>query len=514
MRTVELTGHDLRIEDVVAVARGEARVRIAPEARQRVREGFALLMELVERGVAVYGITTGFGALDRRRVRPEDTSVLQHNLIVSHAAGTGPSHATEIVRAMMCLRANVLAQGVTGVREEVLDLLVEMLNRGVHPVVPEQGSVGASGDLAPLAHMVLPMIGLGRAEWQGEILDGTEALFRAGLRPCTLAGRDGIALINGTEQASAVACLVIAEAVELARTADVAAAMSAEALLSLASFADPAVHARKPHPGQAASACNLHRILSGSGWAAEAERRKLRDPLSIRCTPQVHGALRDALGWAHRVVEIEINSANDNPLVFLDEGRVNSNSGNFHGQHVGMVLDLLSAALTSLAVISERRVARLVDERLNEGLPAFLVLPPTGEEGMHNGLMLAQYTAAYLVAESRALCTPGAVQSIPTCANSEDHVSMATVSARKTWQILHDATGVLAIELLAAAQALELRGIGRCAAATRAAWAAVRARIPTLDRDRVVAEDIQGVTSLVRSRAVLRAVEDRIGRLA
>lgn len=511
-QAVWLDGRHLTLQDVGRVVRDRAPVAYRPEALDSIRRSREMLERRIAQGERIYGVNTGFGALDARTVSAQENVELNHNLLLSHASGVGPAAPPEVVRAMMLLRANVFATGRVGVSEATAQAVVALLNAGVVPVVPELGSVCACGDLAPLAHLFLPLIGFGEALVDGQRVPGAEAMRRVGLEPLRLSGRDGLALINGTEQASATGAVALLRGWNLVRAAEVAAAMSAEALLSLSSLYDPRVHGSKPHPGQAATARNLGRLLTGSRWV-DGRQGKLRDALSVRCIPQVLGAVRDALGYATAVLEREFNGANDNPLLFVEDGVINSNAGNFHGQSVGLAMDQVKAAICTLSVMSERRTARLVDEKLNEGLPAFLIHPSGAQQGLHSGLMIPQYTAASLVAESRILAAPASVHSVPTSANSEDHVSMANISARQALTLVEYAEYVVAIELLAAAQALELRGLDRCAAATRAAVRAARDVSPFVERDRPFADDIRRLAEWVRSGGLTGSVQETAGDL-
>jgi len=494
---VLLDGRTLTIDRVVAVARHGARVGLTEDARARVRRGAELLARSIAEGAPIYGVTTGFGALDGRKVGRERNRAQQHNLLRSHAAGVGPPMADDAVRAMMAIRVNVLASGATGASPETVDALVAMLNAGVVPRVPERGSVGACGDLAPLAHMALPLIGEGLARLgsEGEWLPGDEALRRAGIPLPPVEGRDGIALINGTEQTTGIGCLAVHDARRLVLLAEAAAAMSMEALGAVADSFDERVALAKPHPGQIATSENLRRLTAGSAAVLPPGPGRLRDALSLRCVPQVLGAVRDAVEHAARGLEIEINAINDNPIFGLADGWVTSNSGNFHGQRAADLLDHLANAVTSLAVMSERRSARLVDEHHNGGLPAFLIHPQAAQ-GENSGFMIAQYTAAALVAELRMHAVPAAIQSIPTCANTEDHVPMAPLAARRAAFAVDLAADVVAIELLLATQGIDLRGI-RPAPALAPLYEEIRAVVPPMVEDRVVARDIAAVRRIV-----------------
>jgi len=501
-------GEHLTVADVIAVARERAPVALSPRARPRMRASRALVDRLVREGRTVYGITTGVGELAGVSISPDQSAQLQVNIVRSHSAGVGDPLPDETVRAMMLLRAHALALGYSGVREELVLLLIEMLNHGIHPLIPAQGSVGASGDLAPLAHLALAMIGEGQARLDGREAPAADALARAGLRPVALAAKEGVALINGTQLMSACGALAAGDARALLACADVAGAMTFEALRGHLDAFDPLLHDVRPHPGQRASAANLRRLLDNSEvLGARHEHPKIHDAYALRCMPQVHGAARDALAYAGRVLDVEMNAATDNPLVFADAGRVIS-GGNFHGQPVALALDVLAVALSAVASISERRIERLVNPHLS-GLPAFL----TPDGGLHSGLMLAQYTAAALVSENKVLSHPASVDSIPTSANQEDHVSMGALAARKALRVLRHAQQVVGIELLCAAQAIEFRRPLGLAAGTRPAHEAVRAAVPALDTDRVLAPDLAAALGLVQSGAVVRAVEAVLGAL-
>lgn len=492
---IELTGQDLTLAEIGRIARNGERARLAGVARERVSAGEAMLARMIADGTPIYGVTTGFGALDGRAVSKADNAALQCNLLKSHAAGVGAPMADASVQAMMVVRANVLASGATGVRLATLEALLAMLEHGVVPYVPEAGSVGACGDLAPLAHMALPLIGLGRAKFGGELMSGAQAMQRAGIMLPQIAGRDGIALINGTEQTTGIGALATLDAHRVVAAADVAAAMTMEALGSLEDSFDARVALWKPHPGQIAASGNLRRLTRDSVAVLAPRPSRLRDALSLRCVPQVHGATRDALALAEGALEIEINAANDNPLFGLADGWVTSNSGNFHGQRAGEALDFLAMSLTSLAVISERRAARLIDSNHNGGLPAFLI-HPQAPQGLNSGFMLAQYTAAARVAELRTRAVPASIQSIPTCANTEDHVAMSPIAARRAAFAVDATADVVSIELLLAAQALDLRGV-RPAPALEPAYAAIRSRVKTMVDDRVLADDIAVMRELL-----------------
>ncbi len=504
---IEVGGH-LTVADVIAVARERAGVALSPHARPRVQASRAVVERLVREGRTVYGITTGVGELAGVSISADQSAQLQVNIVRSHSAGVGDPLPEEIVRAMMLLRAHALALGYSGVREEPVTLLLQMLNRAVHPRIPAQGSVGASGDLAPLAHLALAMIGEGEAELDGRRLPAAAALAEAGLQPVVLAAKEGVALINGTQLMTACGALAVFDARALAACADIAGAMTCEALHGHADAFDPLLHEVRPHPGQQVSARNLRRLLAGSEvLTADHAPPKAQDAYALRCMPQVHGASRDAVEYAARVLEIEMNAATDNPLVFADADRVIS-GGNFHGQPIALALDLLAIAVSELASISERRIERLVNPHLS-GLPAFL----TSTGGLHSGFMLAQYTAAALVSENKILSHPASVDSIPTSANQEDHVSMGAISARKVLRVIRHAQQVTGIELLCAAQALDFHRPLRPAPATQCAYDVIRGAVPALAGDRALAPDLSVALDLVQRGIVARAVEQTIGAL-
>ncbi len=501
-------GHPLSVEDVVRVAREYAPVRLADEARERVRAGRRYVEHILSENRTVYGVTTGLGKLANQRISPDQTRALQRNLLLSHAIGVGEPFPTEVVRAMMLLRAQSLALGYSGVREQVIELLLEMLNRRVHPIVPSQGSVGASGDLAPLAHMCLPLIGEGEAEYEGRILNGGDALRAAGLKPITLEAKEGLALINGTQAMTAVGALLVYDALQLCTLADIAGAMSLEALKGSLRPFDSKVAQVRPHPGAAQVCANIRQLCADSAIHKSHEFcEKVQDAYSLRCIPQVHGASRDVLAHVREVIEREMNSVTDNPLVFPDSDEVIS-AGNFHGQPVALAMDYAKIAIAELANISERRVEYMLDPDLS-GLPAFLAR----QSGLHSGLMLSQYTAASLVSENKVLAHPASVDSIPTSANQEDHVSMGVTAARQARMILENARWVIAIELVNAAQALEFHRPLEPGVGVKAALQAIRRVVPPLEADRILTPDVQAVRALMLSGELRRAVESAVGKL-
>ena len=506
--SVEIGGA-LTAADVLAVAGGEP-VSFGEHARARVVSARAVIDDAVASGETIYGVTTGFGSLAHTRVEPDQASTLQHGIVRSHATAVGDPLPRDEARAMLLLRAHVLALGHSGVRPDVIDLMVSMLNGDVIPVVPQQGSLGASGDLAPLANLALPLIGLGEVlSSDGGIEDAAGALARAGLSPLTLQAKEGLALVNGTQGMLAIGIVATERAAVLARTADVVAAMTIEASLGTDRPFDERLHALRPHPGQSASASNLRRLLDGSSILASHRdsHHLVQDAYSLRCAPQVHGASRDALTYAREVLRIEANSVSDNPIVLAD-GQVVS-GGNFHGQPVAVALDAVAIAIVSLASISERRLYRLLDEHQSNGLPPFLV----HGSGLNSGFMLVQYTAASLVSECKSLAHPASVDSIPSSAGQEDHVSMGMTSARHAREVVANAETVLALEALGATQALDLRAPLEPGPATRSVHDAIRARIPFFDADREFGPDIAEAIALVHDGSVVAAAEAAIGAL-
>ncbi|MGQ9653157.1 MAG: histidine ammonia-lyase [Thermodesulfobacteriota bacterium] len=508
MHAIELGESLLTVGQVVEVARGLVPVVISEAAGRRIKEGRRLVEEWVAKGQKVYGITTGFGALADVAIPPEQAKALQRNVLLSHAAGVGEPLPEEIVRAAMLLRVQDAALGRSGLSLEVILRIVDLLNLGVVPVVPSKGSVGASGDLAPLAHMFLPLMGEGEVTYRGRRFSGVQVLEELGMVPLEPGPGEGLALINGTQVMTAIGALAAWEALQLARTADVACAMSLEVLLGTRTEFDPRIHKARPHPGQAISAQNMLRITAGSEIiSSHKDCSRIQDAYTLRCSPQVHGASRDAIAYALKVVETEINSSTNNPLIFPETGEFLL-GGNFHGQPVALAMDFLAIAVSELANISERRIERLVNPQLS-GLPAFLIQ----EGGLNSGFMIAQYTAAALVSENKVLAHPASVDSIPTSANKEDHVSMGTISARKAAEVVRNSEQVLAIELLCAAQALDLFTDMRAGQGTQVAYRTIRHRIPHLDRDRFLARDIEEVLGLVRSGKLLNMIQEAVGPL-
>jgi histidine ammonia-lyase len=491
----EIDGSSLTLEQTAAVA-GGAQVSIAPAARERVERTRRFVEGIIERGEVVYGINTGFGALADVNIPHDKLRELQINLVRSHCCGVGDPLPEAVVRAMMLQRANVLAKGYSGCRPIVIETLLAMLNAGVHPVVPSRGSVGASGDLAPLAHLAIVVVGEGEADYRGERLAGQEAMSRAGIAPVTLEAKEGLALLNGTQAMTAVGGLALLAAEKLADAADVTGALSLEALRGTPVAFDYKIHAVRPHPGQTSSARRLRELIEGSeireSHRDSAADPRVQDAYALRCMPQVHGAVRDALSHARRILEIEINSATDNPLIFVESEEVLS-GGNFHGEPIALALDYAAVAIADLGTISERRVERLVNPDLS-GLPAFL----TPDPGTNSGMMIAQVAAVSLIAENNVLAHPASVTNLPTSANKEDHVSMGMTSALKFQQVVGNVEMILAIELMCAAQGLEFLKPLKPSPRLQDVHSRVRELVPALERDAPLSSYIEALVPLVR----------------
>lgn len=499
---------DLDLDAFVDVVRRGRPVLLSAAARRRIEAGRALVDRMVEGGEPVYGVNTGFGRFQDVRIERGRLLELQRNLIVSHAIGVGRPFDAETVRGMLLLRAASLAVGASGVRALLVERLLRLLNERVHPVVPSQGSVGASGDLAPLAHMALTLIGEGEAEHGGRVRPSADILAELGLAPLTLQPKEGLALVNGTQAMASLLALVLADAETLVKTADVAAAMSVEALKGSHRPFDPAVAELRPHPGAATVAANLRSLLADSVInASHASCDRVQDAYSLRAVPQVHGAVRDALRHVRETLAIEMRSVTDNPLLLVSEGRAVS-AGNFHGEPLALTADYAGIALAELASISERRVEQMLNPALS-GLPAFLA--PEG--GINSGLMISQYTAAALVSENKVLAHPASVDSIPTSANQEDHVSMGTIACRKARDILENVAWVLAIEVVSAAQALDFHGDLRPGRGAAAAHRYVRGEVPHLERDRYERPHLERVRGLVLDGSLVAAAEAEAGPL-
>jgi histidine ammonia-lyase len=509
--TIHLNGQSLTFDQVHAVAYGQPnspRVEISPEAAKLATRAADAVQTLLKRGTIAYGITTGFGAFKDRIIPPDQVEQLQRNILVSHAVGVGNTFDIPTTRAIMLIRANTLARGHSGIRLVTLQLLVDMLNAGVHPVIPEKGSLGASGDLAPLAHMALPLIGEGVAEYQGEVISGAEAFKRAGLKPIQLAAKEGLALTNGTSVMTALGVLQTLRAERFSQTADIAGCLSLEALNGTDLAFDERIHNLRPYPRQKECATYLRSLLKDSQFTREHTSLNVQDAYTLRCIPQVHGAVRDAIAYSRWIFEIELNAVTDNPLIFIDDKDEITvlSGGNFHGEPLAIAMDYLSFSVAELGNISERRIMRLTDECSNTHvLPAFL----TKEGGLNSGFMILQYTAAALATENKVLSHPASVDTIPTSANVEDHVSMGATAALKLRSVLDNVERILAIELMSAAQGVDFRKqaigadkvLGR---GTRGVYALIREHVPFIESDTTMAGYIEKIRQLIASGNVVR----------
>ena len=510
METIYLDGTSLTFDQVYAVAYGKPnapRVAISSAAEKLVTRAANAVQTLLSRGVIAYGITTGFGAFKDRIIPPDQVEQLQRNILVSHSVGVGDPYDIPATRAIMLIRANTLARGHSGIRLSTLQLLIDMLNMGIHPVIPEKGSLGASGDLAPLAHMALPIIGEGVAEYRGEIVSGVEAFQRANLNPVKLAAKEGLALTNGTSVMTALGVLQTFRAERYSQVADIAGCLSLEALHGTDLAFDERIHDLRPYPRQRECAGYLRSLLKDSEFTREHSSLDVQDAYTLRCIPQVHGAVRDAIAYAHWVFEIELNAVTDNPLIFIDEKDEITvlSGGNFHGEPLAIAMDYLAFSVAELGNISERRIMRLTDECSNtHALPAFL----TKEGGLNSGFMILQYTAAALATENKVLSHPASVDTIPTSANVEDHVSMGATSALKLRDVIDNVERILAIELMTAAQGIDFRRqvIGaekKLGAGTRGVYKLIRQHVPFIESDTVMYEHIETMRRLVEKGEVI-----------
>jgi histidine ammonia-lyase len=492
---LELNGQALSLAEIAAVAHCHERVKIAEAARARIDKSRRVVEDIVGRDTVVYGVSTGFGKLSEVHIRRDELQDLQRNLVRSHSCGVGNPLSAPETRAMMLLRANVLTLGFSGIRFGVIELLTEMLNLGVYPVVPEKGSVGASGDLAPLAHLALSLLGEGETFYKEKRLPSSDAFRQAGLTPITLQAKEGLALLNGTQAMHAVGGLALYRAIALTEIADVAGAMTLEALKGTPAAFDARIHNARPHPGQKAVAKHLLELLEGSEIRESHVRDdpRVQDAYSLRCMPQVHGAVRGALAHCEEVLRIESGSATDNPLVFAEKGEVIS-GGNFHGAPLALALDYAAIALTDLMSMSERRIDRLVNPDSNEGLPAFLARRP----GIESGFMIAHVVAASLLNEAKVLAHPASIDSVPTSGGKEDHVSMGMTGALKLRTVVENAENVVAIELLAAAEGIEHRRPLKAGAGVERAFTVLRSIAPPLTEDRALSTDIARTAMAIR----------------
>lgn len=505
--TVVLDGKSLTIQDINNVARRNFKVELDPNAKILVSECADSVSEWVKEGRVVYGITTGFGDLATVVIPRDQSRQLQENLLMSHACGFGEALPEDFVRAIMLLRINTLARGYSGISLVTLTQLVDYLNLGIHPVIPRQGSVGASGDLCPLSHLAITLIGLGDVMYQGKKMPTTEALKLTGMKPVDLMPKEGLALNNGTTVMTGIASLCVYDAIKLLKNADIAAALSAEALHAVPYAFDQRTHDLRPQVGQSIVAENMRRLLEGSEIIETYKKDRVQDAYSLRCLPQVHGTSRDAVNYVFEKVNIEINSVTDNPIIFHKDGEAIS-GGNFHGQPIAMAMDFFGIAIAEIASISERRIARLVDHKMSD-LPPFLV----AESGVNSGFMIPQYTAAAIVSENKVLAHPSCVDSIPTSAGQEDHVSMGGYSARKGLNILNNTTRVIAIEMLNAAQGMDFRAPLKAGRGTSAAYKAFRKEVPFYAKDQYMQPLMLKSLELVTNGTILEAVEKEIGEL-
>lgn len=509
--SVIINGRDLTVEEVIRVCRGGEKTEIAPEAKKAVQKARDYIEKKLEEGDIIYGLTTGFGKFANVLISKEQTADLQKNLIISHTCSLGEPYPKEYVRAAMLLRCNALSRGNSGIRLSTVQTMVDMLNAGIHPVIPCKGSLGASGDLAPLSHIALGLIGLGKVEYKGKIVDAKEALDAEKIKPVKLAAKEGLALNNGTQMMTAVGVNVLWDAMNLLKVADIATALTAEALHGITKAYDHKVHDLRGHQGQKTTAENLLTLLHGSKNAFDVQATKVQDPYSLRCIPQIHGASRDAINYVYDVVSREINAVTDNPIVFPDDDEVIS-GGNFHGQPMALAFDFMKMAISELADVSERRAERLINPALSEGLPGFL----TKNGGVCSGFMIAQYAAASMVSENKVYDHPACVDSIPSSGNQEDHVSMGTTSARTAAMVLDNAQKVIGIELASAAQGIWLRqeigenGIDNLAPATREAYDYIRTLSDPVDEDIIMHDELVKFDNMIKDNSLLEAVEKAV----
>lgn len=507
MNIVSLDGHSLTLNDVENVARRGYAVEIAPEAKKLIIECAESVRRWVEEGRIVYGVTTGFGDLASVVIPRDKSKLLQENLLMSHSCGYGEAYPEDTVRAIMLLRVNTLTRGYSGISLATLQQMVDYLNAGIHPIVPQQGSVGASGDLCPLSHIAISLIGKGEVIYKGKKMPASDAMAAEGLKPVELQPKEGLALNNGTTVMTAVAALCLTDAMKMIKNADIAAAMSAEALHAVPYAFDSRTHELRPHTGQGIVAENIRRLLKGSEIIEKYKKERVQDAYSLRCAPQVNGASRDAISYVKEKIGIEINSVTDNPIIFHKDGEAIS-GGNFHGQPIAMAMDFFGIACAELASIAERRIARLIDRKLSD-LPPFLV----SDSGLNSGFMIPHYTAAAIVSENKVLSHPSVVDSIPTSANQEDHVSMGGYSARKGRQILDNTNKVIAIEMLTAAQGMDFRAPLRPGAGTQAAFSEYRRHVPFYEKDQLMYPFMDKSLEIIKSGAIIEAAEAAVGAL-
>ncbi len=505
---IVLNGSDFLLEDLIQIARNNVSIKISPNSEARINKARNLIDRWVKDGERIYGVTTGFGALSEVTISYEDTKKLQKNILFSHSAGIGRHLDDDVVRAMIALRVNDFCRGNSGLRLETIEKLAQILNAGIIPVVPEKGSVGASGDLVPMAHLALVLIGEGEAFVDEKKMSGAKALKRKSIKPLVLDAGEGLALINGTQFMIALGCLDLHDALNLCKHADIAASMTLETLMGTRSAFDPRIHNARPHPGQIKAADNMLRITNNSDIiSSHKDCSRVQDAYTLRCSPQVHGASWDAFAYVDNVIRVEMNSSTENPLIFPESEEFLS-GGNFHGQPLALACDFLGIAIAELANISERRIERLVNPQLS-GLPAFLV----EDGGLNSGFMIAQYAAAALVSENKVLAHPASVDSIPTSANKEDHVSMGSIAARKCRDIIANTEEVIAVELLCAAQGIDLFTNIKAGDGTLAAYEVIRSRVDYMKEDRILSIDIAKVKELLKDGSIVGAVENKVGKL-
>ncbi|MBU1343312.1 MAG: histidine ammonia-lyase [Proteobacteria bacterium] len=505
---IVLNGSDFLLEDLVHIARNNVGIKISVESESRIHKARELIDRWVKQGERIYGVTTGFGALSNVTISYDDTKKLQKKILLSHAAGIGKPIDEDVVRAMIALRVNDFCRGNSGLRLETIEKLAQLLNKGIVPVVPEKGSVGASGDLVPMAHLALVLIGEGEAFIDGKRMSGAAALKKKSILPLVLEAGEGIALINGTQFMIALGCLALHDALNLCKHADIAASMSLETLMGTRAAFDPRIHNARPHKGQILAAANMLRITDNSEIiSSHKDCSRVQDAYTLRCSPQVHGASWDAFGYVDNVIRVEMNSSTENPLIFPESEEFLS-GGNFHGQPLALACDFLGIAIAELANISERRIERLVNPQLS-GLPAFLI----EDGGLNSGFMIGQYVAASLVSENKVLAHPASVDSIPTSANKEDHVSMGAIAARKCRDIVANTEEVIAIELLCAAQGIDLFTNMKAGDGTLAAYEVIRSKVDYMKEDRLLSTDIAKVKQLLLDGTIVKAVEDKVGKL-
>ncbi len=506
--TIIIDGNHLTLDDFIKVIRYKEKIKLRDEAKERIKKNRECIEDIIKTEKVVYGVNTGFGKLSQVMINKDDLTLLQENLLKSHACGVGNYFSEEIVRGIMLLRVNALSKGYSGIRLETLERLVFYVNENILPLIPEKGSLGASGDLAPLAHMALSLIGIGKVMYNNEIADINEVLKKYAMEPIDkLQAKEGLSLINGTQVMTSVGAIATYDAIQLSKIADIAGSLTLEALNGIKEAFDEKIHHIRGHIGQINTAENIRKLTSGSTYMTHQGQLKVQDAYSLRCIPQVHGAVKDTLNYIKEKIEIEMNAATDNPLIF-DERTVIS-GGNFHGEPMAFVFDFLKIAISELANVSERRLERLVNPSLSEGLPAFLVK----RSGLNSGFMIMQYSAASLVSENKVLAHPASVDSIPSSANQEDHVSMGTIAARQAKEILYNAQNVLAIELLASSQAIDLRERKTLGIGTQVAYDAIRKETPFISDDIVMSPLIEKMRKLIEGGTIIDAVENRVGKL-